>query len=207
MPAPINTLLMEYANLHINKNEVYMVDTAALEAAAGHTGAFIDLVEDFQSACVFFAPACTISKAYTPLLGNAGGATELSTDANSNNAVDILFSKRNFISLDWLKIPTAVKFNKCFMNAGVLDDDSTFAYRTALHEGGHALGTSGFDPSRGGLYIPAHPNISDSVMNYETEPDCSPHPFDTMAILCLVPESGASALTGPLHYDSYPETP
>ena len=93
--------------------------------------------------------------------------------------------------VNWLKIPTAVKFNKCFMNAGVLDDDdSTYAYRTALHEGGHALGTSGFDPLRGWLYISAHPNISDSVMNYETEPDCSPQPFDMLAIYALYQEAG-----------------
>ena len=76
------------------------------------------------------------------------------------------------------------------MNAGVLDDDSTYAYRTALHEGGHALGTSGFDPSRGGLYIPAHPNIADSVMNYETEPDCSPHPFDILKVYALYQKVG-----------------
>ena len=116
--------------------------------------------------------------------------------------MDNLFRKSGFESsgtgsnpLDWLKIPTAVKFNKCFMNAGVLDDDddSTYAYRTAMHEAGHALGTSGFDPSRGGLYIPAHPNISDSVMNYETEPDCSPQPFAIFAIYALYQKVGKAS--------------
>ena len=37
----------------------------------------------------------------------------------------------------------------------------------------------------------SHPTISDSVMKYddqartETEPDCSPHPFDIMAMNAL----------------------
>ena len=112
--------------------------------------------------------------------------------------MDNLFRKSGFESsgtgsnpLDWLKIPTAVKFNKCFMNAGVLDDDSTYAYRTAMHEGGHALGTSGFDIFRvWGPYVSAHPGISDSVMNYEDEPDCSPHPFDILAIYALYQKAG-----------------
>ena len=156
------------------------------------------LVEDFQSGCIFFASACAIYKAYSPLAGNAEAATELSTDASSNNAVDILFRKNAFTKdsssdlLLRLSIPTKVKFNKCLMNNRVMDEDErTFAYRMALHESGHALGTSGFDITRiWGLYTTAHPGISDSVMNYETEADCSPQPFDILAIYALYQNVG-----------------
>ena len=95
--------------------------------------------------CVFYGPACAISKAYSAFSGNAEAATEVFTDANSNNAVDILFTM-NYFKIDpsttERHIPTAVKFNKCFENGSVMDDANplTLAYRTALHEGGHALG-------------------------------------------------------------------
>ena len=62
-----------------------------------------------------------------------------------------------------------------------------------VHESGHALGLSGFSwaglLTSQGSYEMSHPTISDSVMNYwqytATEPDCSPHPFDIMAIYAL----------------------
>lgn len=74
-----------------------------------------------------------------------------------------------------------------------------------LHEAGHALRSSGFsrwDLARvvGGferleeeLYKRAHPSIPDAAMNYDKEvlstcdkePDCSPHPFDILAIWAL----------------------
>ena len=34
-------------------------------------------------------------------------------------------------------------------------------------------------------YVISHPTILDSVMNYEVEPDCSPYPFDIVAIYAL----------------------
>ena len=34
-------------------------------------------------------------------------------------------------------------------------------------------------------YEAAHPSIADSVMNYDREHDCSPHPFDILAIYAL----------------------
>ena len=80
-----------------------------------------------------------------------------------------------------------------------------FAYAIAVHEAGHALGLSKFDYSNfvttlgNPSYDVAHSTIPDSVLNYDkyvhdyfpevsdifTEPDCSPHPFDLLAIYAL----------------------
>ena len=93
---------------------------------------------------------------------------------------------------------------------GVVDQtDAMFdVYRVALHEAGHALGLSNVDlwpPSEleEQAYENAHPTIPDAVMNYDqhnsgfkirypgarnntfSEPDCSPHPFDVMAVYAL----------------------
>ena len=78
-----------------------------------------------------------------------------------------------------------------------------------VHEAGHTLGLSGivhFDAGFGddqAKYDMAHPDISNAVLNYDKqvhanfrfndrlemqnrrEPDCSPHPFDTLAIYAL----------------------
>ena len=73
-----------------------------------------------------------------------------------------------------------------------------------VHEAGHALGISGFRrlalTSKRQSYEMSHPTVYDSVMNYDNElwanrasngvvirdePDCSPHPFDIMAIFAL----------------------
>lgn len=93
--------------------------------------------------------------------------------------------------------------------------DRFYAYAIAVHEAGHALGLSNFSYldlvipwSEPQAYHSAHPTIPDSVMNYDDrwdrvamrwishirhpsagtgfmEPDCSPHPFDIMAIYAL----------------------
>ena len=89
------------------------------------------------------------------------------------------------------------------------------AYSTAVHEAGHALGLSNvadtwryavnllpFDPQTREVYTASHSSTPDSVMNYDDnifenydhtlsvprkrhEPDCSPHPFDVLAIYSL----------------------
>ena len=63
---------------------------------------------------------------------------------------------------------------------------------------GHALGLSNAgeaskyisEYSDDEIYVISHPTIPDSVMSYYgrtgiSEPDCSPHPFDIMAIYAL----------------------
>ena len=65
-----------------------------------------------------------------------------------------------------------IKFNRCPTSDGYFNAP----YSVLLHEAGHALGI-------------AHPDkygFRDSIMNYIlNEPDCSPHPFDILAIYAL----------------------
>lgn len=112
-------------------------------------------------------------------------------------------------------VPNGVRFNTCFddgvvsMTQGPKRNDNgssdfMFAYAIAVHEAGHALGLSKFDYSNFVALLGdqshnvAHPTIPETVMNYDrempdwvpdqyrpAEPDCSPHPFDVMAIYAL----------------------
>ena len=92
-----------------------------------------------------------------------------------------------------------------------LTGDLRWRYDTGspmVHEAGHALGMSGYSEffevfTAQGRYNMAHPNIPDIVMNYDHEvienftdndfakgqdrweADCSPHPFDILAIYAL----------------------
>ena len=83
---------------------------------------------------------------------------------------DIIIRRSKFQN-DALQVPESnARFNRC----GNDSDRKYSAYPSFLHEAGHALGISG------------HPEIADAVMNYVfDEPDCSPHPFDVMAIYAL----------------------
>ena len=109
-----------------------------------------------------------------------------------------------------LNMPYKVQFNTCFRspsdpNSGdATTEKYYYPYATAVHEAGHALGLSNINyPVL--LTQPddaAHPTIPDAAMNYDSraksafpgwrilnpgheEPDCSPHPFDVMAIFAL----------------------
>ena len=88
----------------------------------------------------------------------------------------------------------ATNFNTCHFGT---EDNDFRNYELMVHEAGHALGLSGFPWLEFWRYQTAHPTIPDSVMNYDSkvsraivpqgfgEPDCSPHPFDIMAIEAL----------------------
>ena len=74
-----------------------------------------------------------------------------------------------------------IAFNSCRTTTG--------AYSTLVHEAGHALGiaygNSGLGQDRN------HPTIPDeAAMSYLTRHDCSPHPFDIMAIYALYQTDG-----------------
>ena len=86
---------------------------------------------------------------------------------------------------DQLEVPeNTARFNTCLNSAGGVNS----AYSDFLHEVGHALGVGG--GSVAAQNAAGHPQIADSVMNYDglvgvREPDCTPHPFDVMALYAL----------------------
>ncbi len=101
-----------------------------------------------------------------------------------------------------LNRPSNVSVNMCLPDYPYKGDpDGGYkAYTIAVHEAGHALGLA--DISLLEFWQPydvAHPTIPDAAMNYDheagnryplapaefREPDCSPHPFDIMAIFAL----------------------
>ena len=62
-----------------------------------------------------------------------------------------------------------IRFNAC----PDADPNWNVPYSSLVHEAGHALRI-------------AHPEKWDSIMNYrQREPDCSPHPFDIMAVFAI----------------------
>ena len=128
--------------------------------------------------------------------------------SNEIKSVDVNFRKGAFALGPVM--PSNVKFNTC-IDGGIphpMDNDRRndrfSVYATVVHEAGHALGLSSINyPIFGNVPDEAsHPTIPDAVMNYDSsaesifpgwgalnashvEPDCSPHPFDVMAIFAL----------------------
>lgn len=117
---------------------------------------------------------------------------------------DILFNRKVFETDRTVhpNQPSKVVFGACKGASGpMLKDSETgdhfYAYATAVHEGGHALGLATRDLARlkdEGYYVAAHPTTMDSVMNYDSEvyksptrdePDCAPYPLDVLAIFSL----------------------
>ena len=92
---------------------------------------------------------------------------------------------------DHLHSHNDVKFNNCLPASS--DPYHYLIYQTMVHQAGHTLGLSAFTLAYQitpyGQYVSSHPTIGDSVMNLwnytVTEPDCSPHPFDIMALHAL----------------------
>ena len=188
---PVWFLPFRTDKVNASVNEIYLVDVP--RNGAFHLNRFID---DVRTVCVFFAPGCTMSNAYG-LLPNAG--TRLSAPGNG---VDILFNKRAFKDERGvpheLGAPVDTAFNNCIQP--MMPPRAQRPFLTALHEAGHALGTSGaFVPENAyaliddrPAYLRGHPSIPGAVMNYNSqvpearnEKDCSPHPFDVLAIYAL----------------------
>lgn len=132
------------------------------------------------------------------LSGAAAGTREAE---NELEGVDITFKLFDLQGAP--KTPHTIKFNTCMDSMGTRGAHRE--YVLALHEIGHALGLSGFDYSdflRTQEQPPhaAHPTIPTTVMNYNeetrtewfnwwnnayNESDCSPHPFDILALYSL----------------------
>ena len=132
------------------------------------------LLDPFKK-CIILAPACATSvSAYSD--PDRGPTLEITS-------VDIVFKRSSFE--DKIETPTSITLNSC---DGDANTSANYAFRTALHESGHALGLTGYSRVKIALlqdYVMSHPTIYDSVMNYKIERDCSPHPFDIMAIYGL----------------------
>ena len=134
--------------------------------------------------CVFDANACVISPEYLPASGSA--STNLAEAAGS---VDVLINMQRVSNSNYPRIPEhGVQFNTCEA------EDDYFEYRLMVHEAGHALGLSGFSlqslVDSYSTYKRSHPTIPDAVMSEDSrtqveEPDCSPHPFDILAVYAL----------------------
>ena len=123
--------------------------------------------------------------------------------SQSLQGVDVTFKRESFQTTR--RPDSGVQFSSCKPDLSTSEpnpDYGYFAYRTAVHEAGHALGLSNINhPLWNQPYDAAHPTIPDSIMNYDKrslhlyepsieiwlrhEPDCSPHPLDVMAIYAL----------------------
>ncbi len=92
---------------------------------------------------------------------------------------DIWIRRSKFTS-DPLAVPSSdAMFNQCGSGNRAGDDKS--AYQSFLHEVGHALGIGGAAGLEGGH---SQPEVA-SVVNYQAESDCAPHPLDIMALYAL----------------------
>ena len=185
------------------RNEAYMVDTSNWYSAI-----FPLLSDNPLFLCIEVAPACVISTRYTDIEWNWPFTTPR-VRALDDGSVDVLVNASNMPTgpppngnARTFDIPGGnasvddadVQFNTCKDDPNRAEDWRN--YELMLHEAGHALGLSGFTLLEFWRYQTAHPTIPDSVMNYDwktrypvgsgfSEPDCSPHPFDIMAIEAL----------------------
>jgi len=89
-----------------------------------------------------------------------------------------IFIRRSHFKLDPLLQPGSdASFNMC--GSVTLNNNNNSAFKSFLHEVGHALGIGG---AAGGH---SATNVT-SVVNYAADPaDCSPYPADIMALYAL----------------------
>ncbi len=176
--------------LYNESNEVYMVDTREWPP---HYPILV-LIHNRLFHCITGAPgfsgagACVISPRYTD------GSKEPSK-ALEEGSVDVLVNVRRSPTLDGkltLDMPGNDQvFNREDVYFNTCKGGTAFRnYELMVHEAGHALGLSNFYYPSPWSYDVSHPTIPDAVMNNDKEtgvrePDCSPHPFDVMAIEAL----------------------
>ena len=151
--------------------------------------------------CIEVAPACALSTRYTDVEWHWPFTTPR-VRALDDGSVDVLVNAsrqgddRDIPGYDEIVHSRDTRFNTC--RIGGPDDNDFYNYELMVHEAGHALGLSDYVPLESWVsHKPSHPSIPDSVMNYNSkvsraivphrfgEPECSPHPFDIMAIEAL----------------------
>ena len=71
-----------------------------------------------------------------------------------------MFAK-SFFSSSNMDTPSSVKFNYCMSGDSIPDQNKYYAYTNALHEAGHALGSSGYS--------------NWDLLSYAAGPPCGPH--------------------------------
>ena len=205
MPSvPVIPIKLISIMLNAMGSEVYMVDTSRYGIIPSLISQFLD---NPLSVCVFFAEACVVSQiGYTNPIDNQQAWVPLVSDVVG---VDVLINSE-MVSEDTRSpdIPgdnTTVSdddivFNTCLASAGA-NNKNFQNYKLMVHEAGHALGMSGYsiinikDIITGGdlTYERAHPNKDPAlvtVMDYNWDKDCSPHPLDIMAIYALYQKIG-----------------
>ena len=119
--------------------------------------------------------ACAMTNETTDALGNKVRTSDIYLSEEAHG-------KKELIDLSGGK---EIKFNTCpdYPN-GNESDPYNYPYSSLVHEAGHALGIG----QQQGI---THPTMRDSIMNYFLrEPDCSPHPFDILAIYTLYQSEG-----------------
>ena len=182
-------------------NEVYMVDMSSWDNPRA-----LIFFHNILFFCITEAPACVISPRYIDLsFGGIRGLDDGSVDVlvNVSNA-SIPLNIPHGTAVNVTPDPDDISFNTCQPTPLNADPDYGFDnYGLMVHEAGHALGLSSITLRLDQIAQPyhiAHPTIPDTVMNYDpyvprdwatwaplplNEPDCSPHPFDVMAIEAL----------------------
>ena len=167
-----------------NQSEVRIIDTREPED--------VEFITSIYKTCVAFdAKGCAVSPAYDR---SQRGDEPVS-------AADIYLRWRKIA--DAPTIPIRTQFNEC------IPKDEYEVYKLVVHESGHAVGLSGASPEatiRSAIadlpfagpflaslnavdadeaYRVSHPTAGPSVMTYDEEIDCFPHPLDVLAVHAL----------------------
>ena len=206
--APVEELLKRHQDQNDMTSEIRVTEYNLF-------GFVLQVSTDIYQGCLLGADACVTSyPGYSDPRRHAGKSIPSADISFKESYLEESYDPPATGTRDDFNRPTSVSFNKCMPDlAGRTMYD---VYRKMLHEIGHTLGLS--NAGEPGKYLPwyarpfsdryssdeqrviSHPEIPDSVMNYDGEVpenlnsqgafardefDCSPHPFDVMAAYAL----------------------